>query len=139
MTARDSQNMAGAGQKQQIQERRMELLVGYLLLVGVIASSTILVSGIVWDVLRHGHMQLEYLITGMNFFQFLFADLRALVSGSDFGPRTFVNMGIALLLLTPFIRVLASMVFFAVEERSVKYTLFTLFVAVVLAYSLFLR
>lgn len=117
----------------------MELLVGYLLLAGVLASSAMLIAGIAWDVLRNGHMRLEYLITGMNFFQFLFADLRALVSGSDFGPRTLVNTGIALLLLTPFIRVLASMVFFAVEERSVKYTLFTLFVAVVLAYSLFLR
>lgn len=139
MTAHDPQDLADAGQKQQIQERRMELLVGYLLLAGVIASSAMLVSGIVWDVLRNGHMRLEYLITGMNFFQFLFADLRALFTSSNFGPRTLVNMGISLLLLTPFIRVLASMVFFAVEERSVKYTLFTLFVAVVLAYSLFLR
>lgn len=128
-----------AADQQQAQEQRMELLVGYLLLAGVLASSAMLITGMAWDVLRNGHMRLEYLITGMNFFQFLFTDLRALVSGSDFGPRTLVNMGIALLLLTPFIRVLASMVFFAVEERSVKYTLFTLFVAVVLAYSLFLR
>lgn len=125
--------------RQQALEQRMELLIGYLLLTGVLASSAMLVSGIAWDVLRNGHMRLEYLITGMNFFEFLIADLRALFSGSNFGPRTLVNMGIALLLLTPFIRVLASMVFFAVEERSGKYTLFTLFVAVVLAYSLFLR
>lgn len=135
----DRPTKLAAADQQQAQEQRMELLVGYLLLAGVLASSAMLITGMAWDVLRNGHMRLEYLITGMNFFQFLLADLRALVSGSDIGPRTLVNMGIALLLLTPFIRVLASMVFFAVEERSVKYTLFTLFVAVVLAYSLFLR
>jgi len=54
-------------------------------------------------------------------------------------PRLFLNMGIAILMLTPFVRVLASVFYFAFAERNWKYTLFTGFVLSVLIYSLFLR
>jgi uncharacterized membrane protein len=117
----------------------MEVLIGYLLLVGIIASSVMLISGMLWDKLATGQVRLEYLISGMNFFQFLFSDMHALLTGSHFGPHLLVNFGIALLLLTPYIRVLASVAFFAVVERNAKYALFTLFVATVLTFSLFLR
>ncbi|MGZ3606158.1 MAG: DUF1634 domain-containing protein, partial [Thermodesulfobacteriota bacterium] len=54
-------------------------------------------------------------------------------------PRVMINMGIAVLMLTPFVRVLASVFYFAFAERNWKYTLFTGFVLGVLTYSLFLR
>jgi uncharacterized membrane protein len=54
-------------------------------------------------------------------------------------PRVLINMGIAVLMLTPFVRVLASVFYFALVERNWKYTLFTGFVLCVLTYSLFLR
>ena len=123
----------------QRQESRLEVVIGYLLLVGVIASSAMLLSGMLWDKLATGHVRLNYLISGMNFFKFLFSDVHALLSGSHFGPHLLVNFGIALLLLTPYMRVLASVAFFALVERNAKYTLFTLFVATVLTFSLFLR
>jgi len=41
-------------------------------------------------------------------------------------------------LLTPYVRVLASMIFFLVE-RNWKYSVFTFFVFAVLTYSLFLQ
>ena len=44
-----------------------------------------------------------------------------------------------MLLLTPLVRVLASLLFFALAERNWKYALFTGFVLAVLTYSLFLR
>ena len=54
-------------------------------------------------------------------------------------PRLLINLGIALLMLTPYVRVLASTFYFALAERNPKYTLFTGFVLAVLTYSLFLR
>jgi uncharacterized membrane protein len=42
-------------------------------------------------------------------------------------------------MFTPYVRVLASLFYFAVVARNWKYTLFTGFVLTVLTYSLFLR
>ena len=42
-------------------------------------------------------------------------------------------------MLTPYVRVAASMLYFGIAEHNWKYTLFTLFVFTVLTYSLFLR
>jgi uncharacterized membrane protein len=53
-------------------------------------------------------------------------------------PRLLVNLGIGVLLLTPYVRVLASLVYFATVERDPKYALFTAFVLAVLTYSLLL-
>ena len=54
-------------------------------------------------------------------------------------PRLLVSLGIITLLLTPYVRVLASFVLFAFVERNAKYAVFTGFVLAVLSYSLFLR
>lgn len=54
-------------------------------------------------------------------------------------PRVLINFGLAVLLLTPYVRVAASMLYVAVAERNWKYTAFTGFVFAVLTYSLFLR
>ncbi len=58
---------------------------------------------------------------------------------AEFRPRLLVSLGIAALLLTPYLRVLASLLFFAFVEHNWKYSLFTGFVLAVLTYSLFLR
>jgi uncharacterized membrane protein len=50
-----------------------------------------------------------------------------------------ISLGVATLLLTPYLRVLASIGYFAFVERDLKYTLFTTFVFAVLTYSLLLR
>ena len=47
--------------------------------------------------------------------------------------------GIYVLLATPYVRVLASFLFFAFKERNIKYTIFTGLVLAVLTYSLLLR
>ncbi len=75
---------------------------------------------------------------GMNFFRFVVSDV-ATVIRTGFGPRRMINLGIAVLMLTPFIRVASSMVYFGVIEHNWKYTIFTGFVLAVLTYSLFLR
>ncbi len=116
----------------------MESLVGYILLGGVLLSVALTVSGLMWHWLSTGVLTLQYTISGTNLLQFLAQDLHRLGSGAA-RPRVLVNLGIATLLLTPYLRVFVSMVFFAFVERNWKYTLFTAFVFSALSYSLFLH
>ena len=116
----------------------MEVLVGYILLIGVLLSMVLIAIGVVWHWLATGQLGLEYPIAGMNLFGFVLADIQQMFSGA-FRPRLFVNLGIATLMLTPYVRVFASMLYFAFVERNRKYTVFTAFVFSVLTYSLFLR
>lgn len=116
----------------------MESLVGYILLTGILLSVALLAVGFVWRWLRVGNLRFEHSIVGMNFFEFISSTLRQMASRA-FRPRLFLNMGIAVLMLTPFVRVLASVFYFAFVEHNWKYTLFTAFVLSTLTYSLFLR
>ena len=116
----------------------MEILIGYILLAGVLLSVALLVIGLGWHWLRLRNLRFEHSIVGMNFFEFLLSTLRQMLSHA-IRPRLILNMGIGVLMLTPFVRVLASMLYFALLERNWKYTLFTGFVFCVLTYSLFLR
>jgi uncharacterized membrane protein len=116
----------------------MEVLVGYILLAGVLISVALLAIGLIWHWARWGNLRFEYSIVGMNFFEFLLTTLGQMAS-AVMRPRFFLNMGIGILMLTPFVRVLASVFYFALVERNWRYTLFTGFVLTVLTYSLFLR
>jgi uncharacterized membrane protein len=116
----------------------MESVIGYVLLTGVLLSITLTLAGLIWNWIGTGDLGLDYPLSGMNFFQFLLTNLHQLVS-SDVRPRLLVNLGIAVLLFTPYLRVFVSIIFFALVERNWKYTLFTCFVFSVLTYSLFLR
>ena len=116
----------------------MEGLVGYILLTGVLLSVALLVVGFIWRWARVGNLRFEHSIAGVNFFEFILSTLRQMTS-ETLRPRFFLNMGIGILMLTPFVRVLASVFYFAFVEHNWKYTLFTSFVLIVLTYSLFLR
>jgi uncharacterized membrane protein len=116
----------------------MESLVGYILLTGVLLSVALLAVSFVWRWARVGNLRFEHSNVGMNFFEFISSTLRQMASRA-FRPRLFLNMGIGVLMLTPFVRVLASVFYFAFVEHNWKYALFTAFVLTVLTYSLFLR
>ena len=117
---------------------KMDLLVGYLLLTGVGLSLALIAVGLCWNFLRAGHFWLDYQLGGTNLFEFGLAEVRAAAAG-NVGPRTLVNSGIAVLMLTPYLRVLASMLFFMFALKNWKYSLFTAVVLAVLTFSLFLR
>lgn len=116
----------------------MELLVGSILLAGVLSSIALLAVGLAWHWATSGNTVLDYSLGATTVFQFVVTDVRQLTSGA-LRPRVLVNLGIAILLLTPYVRVLASMLYFALVERNMKYSVFTAFVLLVLTYSLFLR
>jgi uncharacterized membrane protein len=118
--------------------RNMDLLVGYVLIVGVLSSLVLLASGLVWHWASAGTPRLDYDLAGTTVFGLVVTDVRQLAAGA-WRARLLVNLGLAVLLLTPYARVLASMLYFAWVERNWKYTAFTAFVLATLTYSLFLR
>ncbi|HET7840332.1 MAG TPA: DUF1634 domain-containing protein [Terriglobia bacterium] len=126
------------GRKKTIRQQDMDLLIGYLLLYGVLLSLALITAGLVWRYFRTGNAWLDYQISGMNLFQFVMQEFK-LTAHAQLRPRLLVNLGIAVLMLTPFIRVAASVVYFMAVLKNWKYTVFTLIVLVVLSYSLFLR
>jgi uncharacterized membrane protein len=114
----------------------VEAVVGYTLMSGVLLSLTFIAAGLLWHWLVRGSLQFDYTLPGTNVADFLRADLDQTASAPA-RPRLLVNWGIAVLLLTPYVRVLASMACFAIVERDWKYTVFTAFVLGTLTYSLF--
>jgi uncharacterized membrane protein len=116
----------------------MDAVVGSLLLGGVLTSLGLIIAGLVWHRLATGRTELDETLAGRDLLQLLGVDLRALAQGAV-RPRLLVSLGIVVLLLTPYLRVLASMLFFALVEHDWKYTGFTAFVLLVLTYSLVLR
>jgi len=116
----------------------MDLLVGYILLVGVLLSLALVLGALIWKWRVTGTVEFDYQLSGMNFVQLLTSELRIAASGA-LRPRLLLTLGILMLMLTPFLRVFVSMVYFMVGLKNWKYTVFTAFVLVTLIYSLCLR
>ncbi|MDI1476260.1 DUF1634 domain-containing protein [Polyangium sp. y55x31] len=116
----------------------MEALLGKVLLLGVLASLAMTIAGLVWQAIAPEHGEFERTVAGVNLYQFILESVRALAAG-ELRPSLMIDLGITIMLLTPYARVLASMVYFAFVDRNPKYTVFTGFVLGVLTYSLFLR
>ncbi|HET9177671.1 MAG TPA: DUF1634 domain-containing protein [Terriglobia bacterium] len=116
----------------------MDSVVGVVLRDGILLSLGLIVLGMFWRWLRTGGLALDYQIAGTNLFEFVTGEVRLALHGSV-RPRLLINLGIAVLMLTPFIRVAVSMVYFMGVLRNWKYTCFTAIVLIVLTYSLFLR
>ena len=120
------------------QEFDMDAVVGYILLIGVLISLVLVISALIWRWLNTHTLSFDYKITGMNLFQLVLAEIRLAARGA-FRPRLLLSLGIAMLMLTPYIRVLASMVYFMAWLKNWKYSVFTAVVLLTLTYSLFLR
>jgi uncharacterized membrane protein len=116
----------------------MDAIIGYILLAGVLLSAAFLIGGIFWRWKMTGNPDIHETLSGTNLFQFLTTNLRRAAAG-DWNSGLFINLGIALLLVTPYIRVAASTVYFAAVERNIKYVVITGFVWMVLTYTLFFR
>jgi uncharacterized membrane protein len=119
-------------------DARMDVVIGTVLMGGVLLSALLVLAALAWHWAQTGHLGAEYQIAKLNLFEFLREAIRQIVAGT-FRPRLLMNLGFGALLLTPYVRVLASLLFFALVERNWKYSVFTGFVLSVLTYSLFLR
>ena len=135
MTVRETQQ---TGRRSDAVEAQMDVLIGYVLLGGVIVSVVLVVAGLVWHWASTGHVGVDYAIAPANLFDFVVTDVRQIAS-PHVRPRLLVSLGIAALMLTPYVRVLVALLFFAIAEHNWKYVAFTAFVLSVLTFSLFLR
>jgi uncharacterized membrane protein len=116
---------------------KFERAISYLLIIGVILSLIFEVIGIIvfyhvygnLDVSENGRM----FIHAENFFNFIYR----LFEGEYAQDKAILIMvlGISILILTPYARVIMS-VFYFIWERNLKYVGITLFVLIILTISL---
>ena len=118
----------------------LEMAISYLLIVGVVASLLLEVAGMILYYHSYGNLAIlsdrAVMIHGRDFFSFIYG----LFSGEN-SPGAAIwlmTAGIALLILTPFVRVIVSVFYFG-WEKNFKYVVITLFVLVVLVLSLTLH
>jgi uncharacterized membrane protein len=122
-------------------ESKLETVISYLLIIGVVASLVLISTGLVFFYLAYGHLNLllsdqDMFIHGNDFFNFIYR----LVTGQYAMNNAvfFIVLGIVVLLLTPFLRVVASVIYFSWRKEG-WYILITIFVLVALTLSLALH
>ena len=117
-----------------------EKTISYLLITGVIISLILEVIGVILFYLSSSSLDIshepEVYIRGNNFFSFIFQQFRDM--GTIKPAMLLMTLGIIVLILTPFIRVVASVVHFT-GQKNLKYALITLFVLIVVTLSLALH
>ena len=116
---------------------KLEKAISYLLISGVTISLILEVLGIALFYHTYGRLTFSeskaVLIQGTNYLTFF---LNLFHTGSAGGKGIYLmTLGIAILILTPYLRVVMSVVYFA-WDRNIKYVLITLFVLILLTLSL---
>lgn len=114
-----------------------ESAISFLLAAGVVTSLILIGVGIILFYAEFGNLGISekklMFLRENNFFYFLFDILRG---GTPQGKALWtMTLGIAVLILTPYTRVLLSVLYFF-WERDFKFCLITLFVLVILTLSL---
>jgi len=121
-------------------ETKLETAISRLLIAGVIVSLVLEVIGVIMYLHTYGSIAISQdagvYIRGSDFFTFILEELS--------GKRTqgsgirFMTAGIIVLILTPYIRLITSVVYFG-WEKNTKYVLITLSVLLALTVSLVLH
>jgi uncharacterized membrane protein len=121
-------------------ESKLETAISYLLIVGVIVSLVLELVGIVLLYRSYGNLAISQdpslFIRGRDFFSFIYQQLAG--SHQAGAGIFFMTAGIIVLILTPYVRLVASVVYFALEKNT-KYVVITLFVLIVVTLSLTLH
>jgi uncharacterized membrane protein len=107
-------------------DRRLELILGTLLRVGVALSAAVVLGGGVWYLAALGMAPTNY--------RHFHAGPRGSMVGMS-GPEMTIQVGLLILIATPVARVIFSLMGFALERDRV-YVAITLVVLAILAYSI---
>lgn len=118
-------------------EARLEVILSYILIVGVIISLSLMLVGIILLYIDTGNLNISrdqsMFIHGSNFFNFIYRLLQG--QRPESLSLSFIVIGTVVLMLTPLIRVLASLIYFA-TVKDLKYVFITLIVLSILTVSL---
>ena len=119
---------------------KLETSISYLLIGGVMISLLLEVIGIIIFYRSYGKLAISQdasvFIQGHNFFSFIYQQFQG--GHTEGSAILFMTSGIIVLILTPYIRLIASAIYFG-WEKNIKYVLITLFVLVVVTLSLTLH
>ena len=127
-------------QKPVREESKLETGISYLLITGVVLSLLLEVVGLVLYFYSYHNLSISsdavVYIRGHNFFSFIFQQFQGINTGNN--AILFITAGIIVLILTPYVRVVASVIYFG-WEKNIKYVVITLFVLIVVSLSLALH
>lgn len=119
---------------------KLQTAISSLLIIGVAISLVLEIIGMVLFSYSYGDLHLSegkaMFIRGQNFFSFIYALFQGHYPQKS--AILFMTLGITTLILTPYARVVVSVLYFA-WKRNIKYTLITVFVLIVLTISLALH
>ena len=121
-------------------ESKLETTISYLLIIGVIFSLILEAIGLILFYYSFANLNIleneVVFIRGNDFFSFVVT----LFQGENIQNNAilFMTLGLVTLILTPYVRVITSVIYFAWKKNK-KYLLVTLFVLVLLTASLALH
>jgi uncharacterized membrane protein len=117
----------------------LETAISYLLIIGVVLSVLLEIAGIIMLCRDSGSIAIQQdsgvFIQEHDFFQFIYNFLR---TGDGNAGIWLMTAGLIILILTPFLRVILSVFYFAFK-KDLKYALITVFVLLALTLSLILH
>ncbi len=116
----------------------LETLAFAILAGGLLLSVTLILSGLTLEWILQGSLNADHpAISAVNVRELL----ESIPAGSHEGlsPLVLLSAGIAVLLMTPYVQVLAAMLFFTFRDRNYRFSAITGFIAAVLTWVLFLR
>jgi len=124
--------------KRVLSEEKLDSLISYILIFGVLVSLAVETLGIAAYYSSNGSLNIlfqpSFAMKGTNFFSYVWKLIQEL-SVESWSPMQVLSLGIVVLMLTPYLRVVASVIYFGLTRNS-KYLLITLFVLSVLTASL---
>jgi len=120
-------------QPQPWRDRRIEIILGNLLRIGVLVSAAVVLLGASIYLSRHAHEPADYRVFRgePSEYRTISGVIQSVISGRGQG---LIQLGLLLLIATPIARVAFSVVGFAIE-RDRLYVGFTLIVLAILLYS----
>ncbi len=117
-------------------ETRLETMISYTLIIGVVVSLIFIMAGMILLYHQYHIMSTSeepaMFIRGNNFLAFLVQLFHKKSTWST--GAGLITLGIVILILTPYLRTIMSVVYFA-RRKNIKYFLITLFVLAILTLS----
>lgn len=118
-------------------DERLETAISWILIVGVVTSLILGAAGLALSYAQTGDQTLaltsQWRVSSNNFFSFVAAGLPSFLASP--GPVGLVALGVILLMLTPYVRVIVSVLYFAKIE-DLRYLGITLIVLTIITLSL---
>ena len=119
-------------------EEKLEMAISYILMLGVGISVVVESIGMLNYYYMNGNLDItfqpELALKGTNIFTYAGATIFKLLTGT-WTPFSFLGLGVILMLMTPYVRVLASVIYFSLVKNK-KYLFITGIVLVILTVSM---